>query len=225
MFKASSYYHPEQHGVMVDFRIDYVRVTPHDLVVSLQSDVDPSEPVTHDTEHITGHWMFMLTAESVHNGTYVDILQAYLAGAWEQAHGDAPENSVVSKMTKFVLGIINEKAVPGSKLPGKKTAKAINLGGVVSGGTATTLKPGETLLPTPSTSVGNSSFNPVQNLSRACPALNAMVTYPKGTAREGQISQLYLVIQTLNDNDKWTREQIADWLETLDLDIGVQIEE
>jgi len=66
---------------------------------------------------------------------------------------------------------------------------------------------------------------PVNTLRSACPALDSLVKYPKDTAREGDSDTLYYVIQHLNDTEKWTREQIADWLESLDINIEVNMEE
>jgi hypothetical protein len=41
----------------------------------------------------------------------------------------------------------------------------------------------------------------------------------------GRHSSLYLLIQHLNDKHEWTREKIADWLETLDVDLTFPIGE
>jgi hypothetical protein len=34
----------------------------------------------------------------------------------------------------------------------------------------------------------------------------------------GHTRELFYVIMSLNDGEKWTREQIADWVESLDVD-------
>jgi hypothetical protein len=40
----------------------------------------------------------------------------------------------------------------------------------------------------------------------------------------GAYTQLYYILVDLNDDHGWTREQIADWLETLDIDITLVAE-
>jgi hypothetical protein len=52
------------------------------------------------------------------------------------------------------------------------------------------------------------------------PALNEMVIHPVMK----QKMALKRVIISLNDGQKWTREQIADWLETLDIDISFKVD-
>lgn len=51
------------------------------------------------------------------------------------------------------------------------------------------------------------------------PALNEMVKHPE----TGKSTRLRSAIISLNDSYKWTREQIADWLETLDIDISFKV--
>lgn len=51
------------------------------------------------------------------------------------------------------------------------------------------------------------------------PALNELVKHPV----TGQTVPLKSAIISLNDSSKWTREQIADWLETLDIDISFKV--
>lgn len=53
------------------------------------------------------------------------------------------------------------------------------------------------------------------------PALDEMVKHPV----TGQTAALRDVIINLNDISKWTREAIADWLETLDIDISFKTKE
>jgi len=197
MFKASAEYQYDKDAILIDFRIDYRRHKHPDLKQLYKADqsLSPSAMVDYETEHITGHWRFLLTAESFYDGTYVDSMKMHLANAWHYAHDEPPEDSVLAEM----VGLVRDKI---GSISGNMPAES----------------PGGSYL-------ADSSFSPVRSLAAACPALNAVVAYPKDSKRAGQLSQLYLVIQTLNDNDKWTREQIADWLETLDLDIEVQIEE
>ncbi|QGH79430.1 hypothetical protein SEA_LIMPID_103 [Streptomyces phage Limpid] len=56
---------------------------------------------------------------------------------------------------------------------------------------------------------------------RELPALNERVKHPITM----QTGTLRSVIISLNDGAKWTREQIADWLETLDIDISFKTKE
>lgn len=75
--------------------------------------------------------------------------------------------------------------------------------------------------------------NPVKRLMKACPALETEVPYPSEAFKQdkrlgweiGYTRELRYVIMDLNDRLKWPREKIADWLETLDLDITVNMEE
>lgn len=53
------------------------------------------------------------------------------------------------------------------------------------------------------------------------PALQELVKNPV----TGQMKELKFVIMSLNDKAKWTREQIADWLESLDVDIEFKAKE
>jgi hypothetical protein len=77
-------------------------------------------------------------------------------------------------------------------------------------------------------SIGTHSFNPnisydvppvsrqLQRKSNELPGVSEKVTHPV----TGDVYRLSTVIMDLNDNHRWTREQIADWLETLDIDIN-----
>ncbi len=60
-----------------------------------------------------------------------------------------------------------------------------------------------------------------ERLSQRLPGVNEVGTNPV-TGKKGV---LWNVIQHLNDRDKWTREQIADWVETLDIDIRFKTDE
>jgi hypothetical protein len=51
------------------------------------------------------------------------------------------------------------------------------------------------------------------------PGMSADVKHPPDTSCEVKSGRLREMIIHLNDHHKWTREQIADWLETLDLDL------
>lgn len=60
-------------------------------------------------------------------------------------------------------------------------------------------------------------YNTGQNLSslsKQLPGVNEHVKHPV----DGTIGTLWYIIQNLNDSHKWTRNRIADWIETLDID-------
>ena len=61
-----------------------------------------------------------------------------------------------------------------------------------------------------------------QIVNKAFPVLQKMVAHP--ILREEPLVRMPLqtVIISLNDQYKWSREQIADWLETLDVDIQIK---
>lgn len=66
----------------------------------------------------------------------------------------------------------------------------------------------------PSDSYGDSGYL----LCRAMPAINRSVEFPCACGRlPGSV--LDAVIH-LNDGDRWSREAIADWLDTLDIDLS-----
>lgn len=52
----------------------------------------------------------------------------------------------------------------------------------------------------------------IASLASAIPGIHQNVTHPE-TKQEGS---LYHIIQELNDSHGWSREKIADWIETLD---------
>lgn len=64
---------------------------------------------------------------------------------------------------------------------------------------------------------------PIANLKRFCPALDEVVKYPQGDRSRSM--RLEEAIIRLNDVEKWPREKIADWLESLDLDLAVNVED
>lgn len=62
--------------------------------------------------------------------------------------------------------------------------------------------------------------DPMMIMVNAILNLRAIVRYPCGCNIERLwTSALINVIIHLNDNHEWTRTQIADWLDTLDLDL------
>ena len=66
-------------------------------------------------------------------------------------------------------------------------------------------------------------FSTGQKLARkakSLPGVDTLVKHPV----VGDEGSLYYVIMDLNDHYKWTRNQIADWIETLDIDTTFQME-
>lgn len=51
------------------------------------------------------------------------------------------------------------------------------------------------------------------------PGIDKSVKHPVS----GRYTELYFTIMDLNDNHRWTREQIADWIETLDIDTTFKV--
>lgn len=64
------------------------------------------------------------------------------------------------------------------------------------------------------------SLHPINMLTEAIPDLKGQVwSLPCGHFNR-TYPPLSTVILHLNDTERWSREQIADWLETLDLDLS-----
>jgi hypothetical protein len=78
-------------------------------------------------------------------------------------------------------------------------------------------------------SVRNKKIDKVKTeLRAACPALayNPIVPHPVVVRPAGQgDKRLSVVIMELNDIYLWSREKIADWLDTLDVNLTITIEE
>lgn len=55
----------------------------------------------------------------------------------------------------------------------------------------------------------------VSTLATLVPAVRAEVRHPV----TGDMAPVHAVIVSLNDSHRWTREQVADWLDTLDVDL------
>lgn len=55
-------------------------------------------------------------------------------------------------------------------------------------------------------------FKDASELALDIPGLNKVVKHPV----TGNSTSIYNIIINLNDHHEWTREQIADWLDTLD---------
>lgn len=86
---------------------------------------------------------------------------------------------------------------------------------------------------------GNAYLNPMygapfedrsdqEKLLKLLPGLMKDVVCPQCHAddsHEHEESSVWEIVQRLNDSHKWSREQIADWLETLDIDITFPIGE
>lgn len=62
-----------------------------------------------------------------------------------------------------------------------------------------------------------------RNLKKLFPALSETVKCPKCATLDKSCSRtLDRMIIHLNDEHNWTREQVADWLESLDIDLGMK---
>lgn len=67
--------------------------------------------------------------------------------------------------------------------------------------------------------------NPRRQIEQACPGLEEHVQAPCKCYNEyPQDSVLSAVVMHLNDKHAWTREQIADWLDDLDVDLTIDLE-
>lgn len=53
------------------------------------------------------------------------------------------------------------------------------------------------------------------------PGISEMVACPEGCGK----SPLYMLIQHINDGHLWDREEIADWLDTLPIDLTVKVDD
>lgn len=62
---------------------------------------------------------------------------------------------------------------------------------------------------------------PQKPLVELCPAIEAEVKHPVS----GLVMPLGFVIMNLNDHHEWTRDRVADWLETLDVDINIEVQD
>lgn len=80
---------------------------------------------------------------------------------------------------------------------------------------------------------GDYDITPVSTLAKQLPGMDYMTFCPdKGCVLalsspgiSGDGFTLYGMIQHLNDHHKWTRDEIADWVETLDCDINFKTKE
>jgi hypothetical protein len=62
---------------------------------------------------------------------------------------------------------------------------------------------------------------PQKPLVELCPAIEAEVKHPVS----GIVMPLGFVIMNLNDHCGWDRGRVADWLETLDVDINIEVQD
>lgn len=64
----------------------------------------------------------------------------------------------------------------------------------------------------------------VDALVTFCPSLRAITRCPVCTVSgpTDPYGQIYYTIVHLNDRHRWSREQIADWLDTLDIDLTIK---
>lgn len=58
-----------------------------------------------------------------------------------------------------------------------------------------------------------------EEFAKQLPGVHKVANYPCDCLRIGKQGKLIHIIIHLNDNHKWTRDRIADWLETLDIDL------
>lgn len=65
---------------------------------------------------------------------------------------------------------------------------------------------------------------PDLNRPRKCPVQNCNGVYLDTSGRIFR-KPIVLLIVHLNDYHRWTREQVADWLETLDIDLAFKVGE
>jgi hypothetical protein len=63
----------------------------------------------------------------------------------------------------------------------------------------------------------SSDSDPIAELEHQFPVLRKPVVMPEGTS-PGATLPLSMVITSLNDVCHWSRQQIADWIDTLDID-------
>lgn len=70
-----------------------------------------------------------------------------------------------------------------------------------------------------STFTHTSTFMPTDELCRIVPNLRGPTVQCPGCCEQ---SSLAFIIPHINDEHKWTRERIADWLDTLDIDLTVK---
>ncbi len=123
-----------------------------------------------------------------------------------------------SENTKFGL---SKSAYEDTKLP-------FNKGGLVISGTKASVNSNKYVIDTPvewfyhfdymasNEEVLSAEMPEVNSL----PGLNAAIIHPV----TNEVHRLKKVIISLNDIFKWSREEIADWLETLDVDLRFQVE-
>jgi len=78
-------------------------------------------------------------------------------------------------------------------------------------------------LPTSTVSVPKHKRYELQDLSRGLPGMTKRVDHPLTSSSctdlhfsAGFSERLYDMVIHMNDDHRWTREQIADWIETLD---------
>jgi hypothetical protein len=72
----------------------------------------------------------------------------------------------------------------------------------------------------PGLSIGQDTSYQLETKSRELPGVNEQVKHPV----TGDYTTLARTIINLNDKHKWTREEIADWIETLDVDTTFPVE-
>lgn len=73
--------------------------------------------------------------------------------------------------------------------------------------------------PQPANTIGGDTI--VAALTALCPAMDSLVCVPCGCTEDAMGHTLRQAVIHLNDSENWSRERVADWLDTLDLDINL----
>lgn len=157
---------------------------------------------------------FSLSFSSEHM-QFIDVAGPVRAGARQafmQAHGVTPSPELVDALFRMVC----DAAMANGIVINQQEIKVSFDFNQVS-------QPG-------SIKFGVAGRSPIERLDVACPALSTQVEYPREIVEQDEdyrdkATALRYVIMDLNDLFKWPRERIADWLESLDLDITVKMEE
>lgn len=209
-------YLPDLYAIALTVRFQYVRAvqTKPDFMSKTPEPFSVTD-LYFQQEHINVTVSYMFTMELLDSSSDKRALVMYaLMNMYYKAH---PADEDIDKVLfdELVSRTENVLYCMGVDIR-KNDDKEYHTGGLVAGS-------GKKFGPTGEFGVPQQS--PVQSLKDACAGLDEVVYFPKGTQYEGRQGVLYQVIQILNDTDKWTREQIADWLESLDVDITVTTKE
>lgn len=84
------------------------------------------------------------------------------------------------------------------------------------------LKPGEYTikesLSIPTSALGTQGSSVLNDMFNACPGLLEKVKSPVSD----ELEEIHCIIVELNDFHGWSRQQVADWLETLDVKLEIK---